>query len=245
MSAPRVIGAVALLGLTGLLDCGPLPESSPGTWRTYPCGERVTVCDATGEETVRDQMWSFEDECVGASCGVHGEGPVSIGDSFHPADRALYLGRDSVAELPFVSRGTPDGARLSLNVRCTDGAQLWFEGDGTSSSPETFLVASTSPWRRFERRARAASSFHMTLTEALEGSTRFTLRLHVTGAGECVVDRVRYTLTALVCARSRTYQPICEEWTPSSADSAVDARGDDAASDLAASDAPLRMDAKD
>lgn len=230
MSRARWVVPAFALGCLALEHCLAEGESR----RAYPCGATSVVCVRVEELAVFEKSWSFEGACVGARCAVEAvAGDVSVGESFHPSDQALRLGGGGVARLPFRSPGTPDGARLSLNVRCEEGATLWLDGDGTSTTVETTRLAGAGPWRRVDRTLRNALNRYDSIREAQQGETQFAPQLRVEGSGACVVDRVRLTLTAMVCTAHVTQTEYCYEWSRSAPDAS--ARWDDVS---AAKDAP-------
>ena len=198
-------------------------EQCDGSYRSYPCGASMTVCVRVEEIAVTERSWSFEGTCVGSSCAVQSAaGGVSIGESFHPSDQALHIAAGGVARLPLRSLGSPDGAKLSLNARCDDGASLWLDGDSARAgvSAETSRLAGPGPWRRVDRTVRSPLNRFDTIRAAQQGETEFAPQLRVEGSGSCVVDRMRYTLTALVCTAHEVQSERCYEWMSTPRDDA-------------------------
>ncbi|MFO0606275.1 MAG: hypothetical protein U0324_24080 [Polyangiales bacterium] len=237
MSRARWAVPAFALGCLALEHCLAEGESL----RAFPCGATSVVCVRVEELAIFEKSWSFEGACVGARCAVEPvTGDVSVGESFHPSDQALRLGGGGVARLPFRSPGTPDGARLSLNARCEEGATLWLDGDGTSTTVEAVRLAGAGPWRRVDRTLRNALNRYDSIREAQQGETQFAPQLRVEGSGACAVDRVRLTLTAMVCTAHVTQTEYCYEWSRTAPDAS--ARWDDVS---AAKDAPddVREDA--
>lgn len=203
----KLAGVVALLGLN---DC-----SFDGYWGPYSCGDCVRSCARTDTVGLHTAEWDFESDCVGPTCRVratNGRG-VSIGASFHPGNRALHVESGSTAELSFTLVGFSDGARVSMNVRCEEGATLYLGVAGerlrTTGAVE---VPTRALWTRIERTMAMSRETLPSIESARHGTTEVSMSIGVAGSGECVVDRLRYTGTVNACveyscSRSTCYDP--------------------------------------
>ena len=177
----------------------------------------MEVCDGWEETTLADRRWSFEADCVGPRCGVvPTAGAPSLGASFHSAERALHLPAGASVQLPVQVEGTPDGARLTFNARCQDGATLLFDGDESTPTSAPSHVMNDGPWRRFVWTLRTPQRAYDLNEDLRAGSSQFLLRFRVTGRGLCVVDQVRYQLQVRACVSSRTVETHCQEVTHTS-----------------------------
>ncbi len=175
---------------------------------SYVCGPDRRVCVRESVEIVGRTVETFEDRDSGTRI-VTPPG-VTIGDSFHPGDRALHIAGGSTATMEYRLSGIGDGEAFQLAARCTSGTSLAIEMERSATGvTRSWVLSDIVDWTHSDWTLSPVIDHFDSLVGALSGGSYVRFRLEARGTGECVVDRVTSTRSALVCLEHQIQQTLC------------------------------------